>query len=108
MVSQYFSNITNACFTSLASHDLIYERIEAMEWLAPGDEDVMRPLEGHIVSFLPFHERGLTLPPHHFFHGLHHYYDIELQHLTPNGIHHRATLVTLYEEFLGIEPHFEL
>lgn len=74
----------------------------------PSDEDVLRPLEGHIFSFLPFHERGLTSPPHYFFHGLHHYYDIKLQHLTPNGIHHRATLVTLYEGFLGIEPHFEL
>lgn len=108
MVFQYCSNVTNALFTSLASHDLIYERIEAMEWLAPGDEDVLRPLKGYIVSFLTFHECGLTSPPHNFFHRLHHYYVIELQHLTPNGIQHKATFVTLFEGFLGIEPHFEL
>ena len=37
-----------------------------------------------------------------------HYYQIELQHLNPNGIQHMAAFVTLCEGFLGIDPHFIL
>ena len=37
-----------------------------------------------------------------------HYYKVELQHLTPNGVQHIAAFVTLCEGFLGISPHFDL
>jgi hypothetical protein len=33
-----------------------------------------------------FHDRGLTMPPHHFLLGILHYYKIQLHHLNPNGI----------------------
>jgi hypothetical protein len=46
--------------------------------------------------------------PHKFLRGLLHYYGIELQHLNPNGIQHISAFITLYEGYLGIEPHFEL
>ena len=36
------------------------------------------------------------------------YYQVELQHLTPNGIQHIAAFVALCEGFLGISPHFDL
>ena len=36
------------------------------------------------------------------------YYNVELQHLTPNGIQHIAAFVTLCEGFPGISPHFNL
>ena len=47
-------------------------------------------------------------PPHPFLRGLLHHYLIKLQHLNPNGIKHIAAFITLYEGYLGIEPHFEL
>jgi hypothetical protein len=33
---------------------------------------------GYIVSFSPFHECGLAIPPHLFLWGLLHHYQIEL------------------------------
>ena len=37
-----------------------------------------------------------------------HFYNIELQHLNPNGIQHMAAFIMLCEGFLGISPHFDL
>ena len=36
------------------------------------------------------------------------YYQVELQHLNPNGVQHIAAFVALCEGFLGISPHFDL
>ena len=56
------------------------------EWLVPGHEEVPALPDDYIVSFTPFHERGLMIPPHPFFRRLLHHHQIELQHLNPNGI----------------------
>jgi len=45
-----------------------------MEWLVLSHEEVPMLLDGYIVSFAPFHERGFTIPPHPFFRGLLHHY----------------------------------
>ena len=37
-----------------------------------------------------------------------HFYNIELQHLNPNGIQDMAAFITLCEGFLEISPHFDL
>ena len=58
--------------------------------------------------FAPFHEHGLTIPPHPFFRGLLHHYQVELQHLNPNKIQHIVAFIAMCEGYLGIEPHFEL
>jgi hypothetical protein len=69
---------------------------------------VPTPLAGHVVSFVHFHECGLTMPPHRFLLGILHYYKIQLHHLNPNGIQHIAVFIVLCERYLGIEPHFDL
>ena len=74
------------------------------EWLLPNDDDLSSSLDGYVVSFAHFHERGLTTPAHKFLQGQLHYYKIELQHLNPNRIQHIATFVALCEGFLGISP----
>jgi len=51
---------------------------------------------------------GIRHPPHKFLRGLLHYYKVELQHLTPNGVQHIAVFVALCEGFLGISPHFDM
>ena len=58
-----------------------------------------------MVSFLTFHERGLGYPAHWFLHGLLNEWGLELQHLNPMGVLHIAGFVTVYEAFLGMEPH---
>jgi hypothetical protein len=52
-------------------------------------------LDGYVVSFVPFHERGLVMPPHQFFRGLLDYYNIKLQHLNLNGIQHIVAFIML-------------
>ena len=71
-------------------------------------EDAPAPPDGYVISFVLFHEHGLTVPPHPFFRGLLHYYQINLQHLNPNGIQHIVTFIVMCEGYLGIKPHFDL
>ena len=92
----------------LVKKSLLCARTVANEWIVPGGEDVPSQPDGYIVSFIPFHEWGFATPPHRFFRGLLHYYELELRHLNPNEIQHISALVTLCEGYLGIEPHFEL
>ena len=86
MDSWYHSDVTHACMEGLVKHGLLRRRTDAAEWLAPGHEDAPTPPDGYVVSFMPFHERGLMVPSHLFFWGLLHHYQIKLQHLNPNGI----------------------
>ena len=92
----------------LFKRGLLYERTNVVEWLVPGREDALAPPDGYIVSFVLFHERGLAVPPHPFFQGLLHHYQIELQHLNPNGIQHIMAVIAMCEGYLGIELHFKL
>jgi hypothetical protein len=92
----------------LVKRGLLRVRTEAAKWLVPSREEVLALLDGYIVSFAPFHERGLMIPPHPFLWGLLHHYWIELQHLNPNGIQHVVAFIALCKGYLGIEPHFEL
>ena len=80
----------------------------AEERLLLGEEDLLSPPDGYVVSFAHFHEHGFAIPAHRFLRGLLHFYKIELQHLNPNGIQHMAAFVALCEGFLGISPHFNL
>ena len=59
---------------------------EAAEWLLPGLEDFPQPPAGYVVSFVTFHERGLSVPAGRFIRAVLHEYGLQLQHLNPNGI----------------------
>ena len=78
MDSWYRSDVTHAHMEGLIKHGLLRRRTNAAEWLVPGHEDTPAPPDGYVVSFAPFHERGLVVPPHPFFQGLLHHYQIEL------------------------------
>ena len=74
MESWYRSDVTHACMEGLIKRGLLRGRTDAMEWLVPDHEDVpMRP-DGYIISFAPFHEPRLVIPPHPLFQGLLHHY----------------------------------
>jgi hypothetical protein len=60
------------------------------------------------VSFMAFYERGFGMPLHWFLRSLLRYYGLELHHLTPSGVLHIATFVTLCEAYLGFDPNFDL
>jgi hypothetical protein len=46
------------------------------DYMLPGSKDIPEPPAGFVVSFVNFHERGFTMPPHPFLVGLLHYYKI--------------------------------
>ena len=80
----------------------------AGEWILPQNEDRPAPPPGYVVSFAHFHERGLRMPAHDFFRALLFSYDLELQHLNPNGVQMIATFVALCEGYLGVAPCLEV
>ena len=102
------SSITSRRLEGLVHHGLLRPLSAVQEWLLPSDEDELAPPEGYVMSFSIFHERGFAVPVHRFLRGLLAYYEVELQHLTPNGVQHMAAFVALCEGFLGIDPHFDL
>jgi len=102
------SSITSRRLEGLVRRGLLRPLSAVQEWLLPGDEGEPVPPEGYVVSFAIFHERGFGVPAHRFLRGLLDFYEVELQHLTPNGIQHMAAFVALCEGFLGIDPHFDL
>ena len=70
----------------LVRRGLLYVWTATEEWRLPSDEDASSPLDGYVVSFAHFHERGFATPTHKFLWGLLNYYKVELQHLNPNKI----------------------
>ena len=85
MDSWYRSDVTRVRMEGLIKR-VLRGRTDAAEWLMPGQEDAPALPNGYVVSFAPFYECGLVVPPHPFFQGLLHHYQIELQYLNPNGI----------------------
>ena len=74
MESWYRFDVTHARMEGLIKHGLLRGRTEVVEWLMPSREEAPAPPDGYVVSFAPFHEHGLTIPPHPFFQGLLHHY----------------------------------
>ena len=66
MESWYRFDVTHVRMEGLVKRGLLRGRTEAVEWLVPGREEVSAPLDGYVVSFAPFHQRGLTIPSHPF------------------------------------------
>ena len=58
----------------LIKRGLLHGRTDAAEWLVPGHEDEPTPPDGYIISFAPFHQHGLVVPPYPFYQGLLHHY----------------------------------
>jgi hypothetical protein len=67
------SNVTHKRMEGLVKRSLLCARTKAMEWLVPDNEEAPTLPDDDIVSFTPFHEHGLTMPPHKFLQGLLHH-----------------------------------
>ena len=80
------SDITIQRLEGLVRRGLLCAQTAVEEWRLPSNEDVPSPPKGYVVSFAHFYERGFTTPTHKFLRVLMNYYNVELQHLTPNGI----------------------
>jgi hypothetical protein len=49
-----------------------------VEWKVPGDESVLPPPKGFVVSFMAFHERGFSVPGRRFIRRLLFEYGLQL------------------------------
>lgn len=49
----------------LVAAGMLCQRTEGDEWLEPGNEAIPEPPDGYMVSFVPFHERGVGALLHH-------------------------------------------
>jgi hypothetical protein len=65
-------------------------------------------VEGYMVSFTTFYERGFSGPLHQFLSSHLWYYVLELHYLAPSGVLHIMAFVTLCEAYLGIYPDLDL
>ena len=57
------SDITFQRMEGLINRGLLRARTSAEEWLLLDEEDLSSSLDGYVVSFAHFHERGLMTPP---------------------------------------------
>jgi hypothetical protein len=74
----------------------------------PKDAASPMPVEGYVVAFMTFYERGFCVPLHRFLHSLLQHYGLELHHLTYSGVLHIEAFLTLCEALMVIGPHFNL
>jgi hypothetical protein len=79
------------------------------EWrVLSSDHRESVPLEGYMVSFMAFHERGFGVPASPFMRALLHYYKVKLHHLAPNSISQAAIFTAVCERYLGMEPQWNM
>jgi hypothetical protein len=58
-----------------------------------------------VVSFVAFHERGLSVLTRWFIRGVLFEYGLQLQHLNLNGIRQMVAFKAMCEGYLGISSH---
>jgi hypothetical protein len=83
------SSVTEKKLLELVRDGLLCLRTsrDLLEWRAPSAiHREPAPLEGYVVSFVAFHERGFRVPPSWFMRAIPHYYGVELHHFAPNSI----------------------
>jgi hypothetical protein len=83
------SSMTKRRLEELVRDGLLRSRTsrDLPEWrVPPANHREPTPLEGHMVSFVAFHERVLGMPPSRFMRVILHYYGVELHRLAPNSI----------------------
>jgi hypothetical protein len=82
--------------------------VELATCRVPIDHVSPAPAAGHAVACSVFYEQGFAVPSHRFFFWLLQFYGLELHHLTPLGILHIATFITMCKAYMVIEPHLNL
>jgi hypothetical protein len=70
----------------------------------PSDHRELAPLEGYVVSFICFHEKGFGVPANPFMRALLHYYKVELHHITPNAVSQATIFVAVCGDGSTVEP----
>ena len=91
----------------LVPHGLIQEQFLSGFEL-PGEHIVPSPTPNQSVLFIPFVRARLCFPPSDFLLEFLEFYQIQLHHITPNGVIFLSAFAHLCEAFIGIPPCFLL
>jgi hypothetical protein len=105
------SSVTRLALSDLVSAGQLAANEEGRpaEWIVPPAGDrAPNPLDGYVVSFIRFHERGFAAPASRFLRALYHRYGVELHNFAPNAISQAATFVGVCEGYLGIPVNWDL
>jgi hypothetical protein len=78
------------------------------QWRTKHKALVPAPNSTEILMLKSHVERGLSMPPSHFFRNLLKFYRLQLHHIAPNSLVSVAGYATLCEGFLGIQPRVDL
>jgi hypothetical protein len=105
-----FSAVTVDDLEALVADGLLRPLSDVLrsEWMVPPSGADPNPPPGYVLSFVSFHERGFGVPASRFMRALLHHYGVELHNLSPNSIAQAAIFAAVCEEFLGIDPHWDL
>jgi hypothetical protein len=105
------SSVTRLALGDLVSAGQLVANEEGRpaEWIVPPAGDrAPNPLDGYVVSFIRFHERGFAAPASRFMRALCHRDGVELHNFAPNAISQAATFVDVCEGYLGIPVNWDL
>jgi hypothetical protein len=78
------------------------------QWRADHKALVPAPSQTEILMLMSHMERGLSMPPSHFFSNLLKFYGLQLHHIAPNSLVSVAGYVALCEGYLRIQPRVDL
>jgi hypothetical protein len=78
------------------------------QWRTDHKALVPAPNPTEILMLKSHLERGLSLPPSHFFSNLLKFYGLQLHHITPNSLVFMVGYAALCEGYLGIPPRVDL
>ena len=91
----------------MVEHGIHLEK-QISEWKSCYGEEFPMEDRTEIIVFRSFYKTGFALTAWTFFHGLLHFYGLEVMHLKPNSIAQIAIFIHLSEGYLRITPHFNL
>ena len=87
----------------LVAHGLIQEKFLS-NFSSPGEHLILSPSPDQSVLFIPVVWTGLCYPPSDFLLEFIESYQIQVHHLTPNGVLFLSAFTHFCEVFLGIPP----
>jgi len=87
----------------LVAHGLIQEKFLS-NYLLPGEHVITSPSPDQSILFIPFVRAGLCFPLSDFLLEFLGSYQIQLHHLTPNGVLLLSAFAHLCKTFIGIPP----
>jgi hypothetical protein len=100
-------HVRDAHIQALEDEGIVAPQAES-RWRTDHKALVPTPNSTEILMLKSHVERGLSMPPSHFFSNLLKFYGLQLHHIAPNGLVSMAGYAALCEGYLRIQPRVDL